>query len=419
MPFDRPDRPYLGLQRMTDALSMQLGWRMAVLPFRNLGAPVGFGLALGMAEEVSAALARFRAPRLIATATFWDGSGPAADAWERCRLFELDYVIDGAIQIVENSIRVNVTLLDVVLDFEVIWCGRFEGTLDDLFSLQDRIASTTVAQVDPALSGREWKPTAPAKTEIAAAHHSVLTAINGIFRLDRPKFMHARDLLLRAIELDPEYAAAHAWLAYWSIMAVGQGWVDDARDVTTLAGISAERAIFLDPLDARAVAVAGHVKSYLFHDVRSALALHARAIELNPNLAIAWTLSSWSKIYNGDHAVAVRHAMMSQSLSPRDPHIFFAEHALMTAHLFRRQLDEADMLAVIVLERNPGHMSALKGRLAILGHMGRKVDAARCLAMLQAIEPGITVDKIVARPPLRPEDREFYIDGLQRAGVPN
>ena len=417
-PFERPDWLPLNLRCVTDLSDLQLGWRMAVLPFRNLGAPIGYGIALGMAEEVSAALGRFRAPRLIATATFWDGSGPAADAWERCRIFQLDYVIDGALQVIDDAISVTVTLLDVVLDFEVVWCGRFEGTLDDLFSLQDRIAAETIAQVDPALSGREWECGVPAKTTIAAAHHSVLTAINGIFRLERPKFMLARDLLLRAIELDPEYAAAHAWLAYWSIMAVGLGWVDDARDVTTLAGASADRAVILDPLDARAVAIAGHVKGYLLHDVGSALTLHARAIDLNPNLSIAWTLSSWSKIYNGEHAVAVRHAMMSQSLSPRDPHIFIAEHALMTAHFFQRNLDEAEMLAEIVLERTPGHMSALNVRLSILGHMGRKEEAAHCLSVLRTAEPGITISRIVARPPLQPQDREFYTDGLRRAGVP-
>lgn len=419
MAADRADWFPSALRETAEALEPRLGWRMAVLPFRNLGAPIGYGIALGMAEEISAALARFRVPRLIATATFWDGRGPAADAWERCKIFQIDYVVDGTLQVIDDRIRVVVTLLDVVLDFEVVWCGQFEGALDDLFSLQDRIAHETVAQVDPTLSGRGWEFNAPAKTEIAAAHHAVLTAIKGIFRLDRPKFMRARDLLLRAIELDPEYAAAHTWMAYWSIMAVGQGWVDDARTVTTLAGISAERAILLDPFDARALAIAGHVKSYLFHDVRSALALHARAIELNPNLPIAWTLSSWSKIYNGEHAAAVRHAMMSQSLSPRDTHIFFAEHALMTAHFFQRQLDEAEMLAEIVLKRNPGHMSALNVRLSILGHMGRKDEAAQCLTMLRAVEPGITIAKIVARPPLRPEDQEFYVDGLQRAGVPS
>jgi TolB-like protein len=391
---------------------------MAVLPFRSTGAPAGLGIALGMAEEVSAALVRYRAPRLVATATFWDGSGPAADAMARCRTYQLDYVIDGEIHISGNNIHVDVTLLDVVLDFEVLWRGRFDGELNDLFSLQHRIAFDMVTQVDPELFHRGAASEAAVKTEVAGAHHSVLAAIQGIFRLDQPTFMRARELLAQAIELDPDYAAAHGWLAYWSIMAVGQGWVENPRDVTTLAGTSAERAVLLDPYDARAVAIAGHVKGYLLHDVPSALHLHARAIELNSNLPIAWTLSSWSRIYNGEHTTAVRHAMMSQSLSPRDPHIFFVEHALMTAQFFNHNLEEAEMLAEIVLERNPGHASALNVRLAILGHLTRKEEASHCLAALREIDPHVTIDRIVSRPPLRPEDRLFYIDGLRRAGVP-
>ncbi len=396
----------------------RLGWRMAVLPFRSVGTPVGFGIALGMAEEVSAALSRFRAPRLIATATFWDGTGLAADALARCRAYQLDYIIDGTIQVIDEKVEVHVSLLDVVFDFEVIWSGRFDGSLDDLFSLQHRIASETVAQVDPELSQRISASTVSARTEIAAAHQAVLTAIQSIFRPDRPNFMLARDLLAKAIELDPDYAPAHAWMAYWSIMAVGQGWVQNPRDVTTLAGTSAERAVALDPIDARALAIAGHVKGYLLHDVPNALRLHARAIELNPNMPIAWTLSSCSRIYNGEHGTAIKHAMMSQSLSPRDPHIFFVDHQLMTAHFFNRDLEEADMLAEAVFERNPGHASALNVRLAILGHLGRRQDASECLELLRRISPGVSVNKIVSRAPLRPDDRAFYIEGLERAGVP-
>ncbi len=417
--FEKLDRFPSAFSANADIPNHQLGWRMAVLPFRSLGAPLGRGIALGMAEEVSAALARFRAPRLIATATFWDGTGPAADAIGRCRTYQLDYIIDGTIQVIGDKVRVNVTLLDVVLDFEVIWSNRFEGSLDDLFSLQDRIASETVAQVDPELHQRRWAAGGFAKTEVAAAHHSVLTAIQGIFRLDRPKFMRARELLSRAIDADPDYAAAHAWLAYWGIMAVGQGWAEDAHEVTEMAGASAERAVLLDHLDARAVAVAGHVKAYLLHDVRGALHLHARAIELNPNLPIAWTLSSWSKIYSGDHATALRHGVMAQALSPRDPHIFFVEHALMVAHLFRRELDEASGLAEVVLERQPGHASALRSYLCVLGHLGRTKDAEELLAKLSSIEPDISVGKLIARPPFQADDLQYYADGLRRAGVPD
>ena len=417
--FEKLDRFPQAVSSSAEVATHQLGWRMAVLPFRSLGAPLGRGIALGMAEEVSAALGRFRAPRLVATATFWDGTGPAADAMSRCRTYQLDYIIDGTIQVIDSRVRVTVTLLDVVLNFEVIWSQRFEGTLDDLFSLQDRIASETVAQVDPELHQRRWSAARHPKTAIAEAHHSVLEAIQGIFRLDQPKFMRARELLIRAIELDPEFSAAHAWLAYWGVMAVGQGWANNGDDIFQLAGASAERAITLDPLDARALAIAGHVKAYLFHDVNSALKLHARAIELNPNLPIAWTLSAWSKTYSGDHATALRHAQMAQALSPRDPHTFFVEHAAMLAHLFRRELVEADALAEVVLDRQPDHASALRSRLAILGHLGREAEAHKHLDRLRRIEPEPTVSVLIARPPFQPEDRNFYAEGLRRAGVPD
>ena len=146
--------------------------------------------------------------------------------------------------------------------------------------------------------------------------------------------------------------------------------------------------------------------------------MHARAIELNPNLPIAWTLSSVSKIYSGEHATAIRHAQIARSLSPRDPHIFFNEHALMFAHLLKRDLDEASAIADVVIARNPGHASALNVRLAILGHLGRRDEADACLTSLTILDPDISVGKIVARAPLTVADRAFYEAGLRLAGVP-
>ncbi len=417
--FEKLDRFPPAFSATTGVADHQLGWRMAVLPFRSLGAPAGRGIALGMAEEVSAALGRFRAPRLVATATFWDGVGPAADAMSRCRTYNLDYIIDGTIQVVDQKIRVTVTLLDVVLNFEVIWSHRFEGTLDDLFTLQDRIASETVAQVDPELHQRQrYQPSSSVRTASADAHRLLLSSIQSIYRLDKTKFMMARDLLTRAIELDPDFSAAHAWLGYWSVMAVGQGWVNNVPEIISLAGRSAERAVSLDPLDARGLAIAGHVNAYLLHDVRSALKLHARAIELNPNLPVAWTMSSLSKMYSGDHATAVRHAQMALSLSPRDPHIFFVEQALMLGHFFRRELEAADHLAECVLERQPSHASAIISRLAIVGHLERQHEARNLLERLKAIEPEATIAWACGRPPLLPEDKIFYAEGLRRAGLP-
>ena len=396
----------------------QLGWRMAVLPFRTEGASVGLGIALGMAEEISAVLARYRTPRLIATATFWDGLGPAHDVHARCKAYHLDYIIEGVIHVQGDTVHVEVTLSDVVLDFEAVWRGHFNGQLSDLFSLQYKIAYDMITQVDPELfhDGSASEPLV--KTEVAGAHQSVLKAIQAIHRLDKSTFMRARDFLNQAIDLDPDYAEPHAWMAYWSILALGLGWPESLPEVVRLAGGSAERAVQLDPFNARALAVAGHVRAYMFHDVHGALDMHARAIELNPNLPIAWNMSGWSRIYNGEHTVAVRHLMMAQSLSPRDPHTWFVEHALMAAQFFNRNLEEAAILADFVLEQHPDHVSALNMGLAIMGHLRRTEDASRCLRRLQSLDPSVTVTRIASRAPFRPDDKSFYMEGLELAGVP-
>jgi TolB-like protein len=392
-------------------------WRIAVLPFRSLGSQLEGGLSLGMAEEISAALARFRMPRLIATGSFWDGSGPSEDALARCRTYNLDYVISGTIQTSGARVRVTVSLLDVSMDFEVIWASRFDGTTADLFTLQDTIASQTVAQIDPELLHRHQYRGEAAQAPNAAAHQALLTAIQGIYRPDRDRFLKARGLLLNAIDLDPTYAAAHAWLAYWYVNGMAEGWLEDPREAATQAGLAAEQAVALDPLDARGLTIAGHVKAYLLHDLDAAVSLHERAIQLNPNLPIAWTLSSWAHVYQGNHQTAVHHASMAEALSPNDPHVFAVEHAAMTARFFLKDLDAADRFAASSLERRPRHATALKVRLAVLGHLGRLADAEQCKQALRNLGIELVVDSIIARPPLQPADRQFYAEGLIKAGV--
>jgi TolB-like protein/Tfp pilus assembly protein PilF len=403
---------------LSDIALHQLGWRIAVLPFHCMGDAAGHALGLGMAEEISGALSRFRGPRLISTATFWDGGKPAEDADRRCRTYALDYVVRGIMEVAGSDVRVTVDLVDVVLDFEPIWSRRFTGHLENLFSLQRDIVSETVAQLDAEILEAETFENLELPTVIAAAHHAVLQAIEAISHPDRPSFMHARELLERAIDLDPDYAAAYAWLAYWCIMAAGQGWVESPRDVTTIAGTAAERAIALDPRDARALTIAGHVKAYLFHDVKAALAMHEQALKLNPNLPIAWALSACSRAYNGEHQLAVRHGTIALSLSPQDPLIFFTEHMLTIALVFNRQLEDAETLSDTVLARNPGHASAIHMRLAVAGHLRRQMDARCWLAALQQIDPDVSVERLASRIPLKPDDKAYYTEGLRRAGVP-
>ena len=108
---------------------------------------------------------------------------------------------------------------------------------------------------------------------------------------------------------------------------------------------------------------------------------------------------------------------MAESLSPTDPHVFAVEHAAMTAKFFMGDLVSADRYAASSLERRPRHATALKVRLAILGHLGRVAEADAYLDLMTSLGWEMTVDAMIARPPLREKDRAFYSEGLRLAGV--
>ena len=137
------------------------------------------------------------------------------------------------------------------------------------------------------------------------------------------------------LRADPGSSVAHGWLAYWNLLYVGQGWATDPAASTAEAARLAERAMMLDPGDARALTLAGHVRGFLGRHPEEAIALHERAIALNPNLALAWCFSGLSHSYLGRHDEALRRINQALRLSPSDPHVFFFDMALIMPHLMR------------------------------------------------------------------------------------
>jgi tetratricopeptide (TPR) repeat protein len=231
--------------------------------------------------------------------------------------------------------------------------------------------------------------------------------------------MQAGEYLERAVALEPDYAAGHAWYAYWHMFLVCQHWADDVSGAGERAGQLAERAIVLDPFDARAMTIAGHVRAYLHHRLRESLSLHERALSLNPNLAMAWALSGFAYAYLGDLDEAERRITRYKRLSPLDPHAFLYDTAFILVALQKRDYESAVMAGRAVSEMNPAFSAAHKPYLAALGHLGRESEAAMVRDRLLAVEPDFTVESFLASTPIEREaDREFYAEGLRRAGVP-
>lgn len=395
------------------------GARVGVLPLQLIGVSENEAhLSAGLAEEITAALARFRWMFLVSSSSLARYATQTRDETAIRRAFGIDFLLDGTIQRVPDRVRISLRLLDLRAGNQIVWSRRFDRDSHDLLTLQDEIAAEVVAQIDPEILLIEAQRVSARPPHDATAYDLLLRSLPLIGRLERPMFMQAGDLLRHAISLEPDYAAAHAWAAYWHIFLVGQGWSDDPAASMVEAGQLAERAVMLDPQDAKALTIAGHVRAFMHRRLRESLALHEKALMLNPNLAMAWNLSGVAYAYMGELDEAERRVLRYKKLSPLDPHAFFFDTALIIVALLRHDYESAVGAGREVSEMNPGFAAACKPYLAALGHLGQTEEASIVLRRLLAIQPDFTIQSFIASSPLeRAEDLDHYVAGLRLAGI--
>jgi DNA-binding SARP family transcriptional activator len=387
------------------------GIRLAVLSPRALDGAGLDGLLPGLAEEITAALSRFQWPSCVVSTT----TNPAVcQSWQS----ELDFLLDSTLQRSSSHIRVIIRLLDVRAGGKVVWARRFDREIDDPLKLQGEIAAETAAQIDPELLLRAAECLVSHDRDEPTAFGLVLRAIPAIYRLEASGFHAAGATLAAALTIEPSNAAAHAWWAYWHLLLVGQGWAKDPVRATLRAGELAERAVTLDPGDARALALVGHVRGFLHKRPEEGRGLHERALSLNPNLPLAWCFLGFASSYLGQHHEAVGHITRAQLLSPHDPHAFFFDMALMMPHFLRGNFETAVTIGRRAVELNPGCSSTYKGYLATLGHLRHEQEATRVMARLLSLEPGFSIKSATERSPMmRRDDLALYAEGLRRAGL--
>jgi len=218
--------------------------------------------------------------------------------------------------------------------------------------------------------------------------------------------------------MEPDYAQAHAWHAYWHLFLVGQGWADDEAASMREAERLARHASALDPMDAQALAIHGHVRAFLHHQVQEAAELHARALALNPNLAMAWVFSGMAESYLGRHEAALAQFDRYAALSPCHPHAFFFDAGRGIPLLMLRRHAEAAAVGRACVALRPGFSYPYKTYPSALGHLGERAEASRLRDQLLEIEPDFSVAKALRRTPVYGEaDRAHYAAGLRLAGL--
>ena len=398
------------------------GARVGVLPLTLVGTDeTEAHLALGLAEEITSALQRFRWMFVVSSSSIAQFvQQNARDEPGLRRAFGLDYVLDGSVQRVGRRLRITLRLVDLRDGNQVVWARRFDRQTHDLLTLQDEVAAEVVAQIDPEILLIESRRASHRPPQDATAYDLLLRALPGMGRLERAAFMQSGALFRQALTLEPDYAAVHAWYASWLYFLVGQGWSDDPAASLLDAAQHAERAITIDPQDAKGLTIAGHVRAFLHHRVKEGLSLHERALALNPNLAMAWALSGFAYLYLGDWEEGERRLLRYKQLSPMDPNAFQYDVGFSLVAMAKRDYEAAVASGRSVSELNPAFSAACKPYLAALGHLGQLQEAAVVRRRLLTIDPGFTVDGFLrASPYERQQDSEHFAQGLRLAGVPD
>jgi tetratricopeptide (TPR) repeat protein len=213
---------------------------------------------------------------------------------------------------------------------------------------------------------------------------------------------------------------AAAWAAFGQVFHVGQGWTKDAEQAMAIVENSAMKATKIDPENAEALGIHGHVSSFLHKNFDAAVHLFDRALRSNPNLASIWALSGATYCYIGQPDDALQRLQRYRGLARFDPPDYsWFESIFTTAYVLKGDYESAVVFGRRVAKSNSEYSNGYKPLLASLGHLGRRDAARHYVDKLQALEPDFTVERFGRVYPFKKDcDRERYMIGLRLAGVP-
>lgn len=392
---------------------------ITVLPFQNLsGDPEQDYFADGMVEDIIAALSRIRWLFVIARNSSFTFKGQPIDVQQVGQALGVRYVLEGSVRRAGQRLRITGQLIDASSG-EHLWAERFEGSLDDVFELQDQVTESVVGAIAPQLERAEIERAKRKPTADLGAYDFYLRGTAKLHHGTREAIAEALTLYYHAIERDPEFASAYgmaAWCYFWRKL---NGWMDNRAEEIAEGARLARLAVALGRDDAVALTRGGHALGHLAGDLDGAIALLDRARLLNPNLAPAWYLGGVLRALRGETQTAIDNLSHATRLSPLDPEMFRMQVGMALAHFFAGRLDDAVEWAEKSLGNLPNLLVAVALVAASHALSGRMDSAHRAMARLREQDPGLRVSILREWLPIyRDEDLARLAEGLQLAGLP-
>jgi TolB-like protein len=391
---------------------------IAVLPFQNLsGDPEQAYFADGVVEEIITALSRVRWLFVVARNSSFTYRGGAADLKQVGQELGVSYVLEGSLRKAADRIRITGQLIEASTGAH-LWADRFEGRLEDIFELQDEIAASVAGAIAPQMELAEIARAKNKPTASLNAYDCYLRGLAYMHRGTQEAIDEALSLFRRSIELDPEFAAAHAMAAWSYFWRKINGWAKDrAREIAEGERL-ARRAVELGRDDAVALTRGGHALAHLAGDLGGGIALLDRAVFLNPNLASAWFLGGFLRTWHGECEEAIAHFERAMRLSPLDPELYRMQAGIAMAHLFAGRTETASAWAERSYANLPSFLMVVALIAATRALGGRQKDARRAVEEMGKLDPVLRVSNITDWLPIsRPEHLAIFADGLRKAGL--
>jgi TolB-like protein/Flp pilus assembly protein TadD len=392
---------------------------ISVLPFANVsGDPEQEYFADGITEDLITALSQFRWLFVIARNSSFAFKGKSVDSKQIARDLGVRYLLEGSVRKAGNRLRISGQLVDASTGTH-LWADRFDGALEDVFDLQDKVTASVVGAIGPKLQQAEIERAKRKPTASLDAYDYYLRGLAQLHHSDKESTDQALRLFYRAVEYDSDFASGYGMAAWCYVIKKVNGWTSDyAQDVTEATRL-ARRATELGRDDAVALCWGGFTLAYVAGDLDTGTALVGQALELNRNLAAAWDCSGWVRIFLGEHELAIEHFRQALRLSPRDPGLWHTQAGMAYAHLLAGHNDEASSLVQEALLHRPTFVGAVRILAASKALGGRAEEAKKAIERLLELDPTMRISNLKDRiSHLRPHDFARYADGLRKAGVP-
>jgi TolB-like protein len=392
---------------------------IAVLPFINLSSDLEQEyFADGVVEDITMALSRFRWLFVIARNSSFTYKGRAVDVKQVGRELGVRYVLEGSVRRAGKRIRIAGQLIDAETGTH-LWADHFDGAIEDMFELQDNITASVVGAIAPRLQHAEIKRAKRKRPENLDAYDYYLRGMASSRPWTREATSEALGLFYKAIELEPGLSPAYGMAAWCYVRRKAHGWMCERVDESDEATRLAREAVLLGKDDPVALCMGGYALAFIALEFDEAAALMERGLAVNPNFALAWTLSAWLRVWRGEPNLALEHAERAMRLSPRDPVMYGMQAAAAYAHFLAGRYDVASSWAEKAMREHPRFLLSICVSAASNAFAEHREVARRAMSWALEFNPDLRATNLGDLAPFRrAEHLALFAEGLISAGLP-